>query len=739
MTHVFHSPAAVSRFSHRSALRLAVGLSLGAPALWAQSPEAAEPSGSDAIIDLPTVEVVSSADASEAGLLPAYAGGQVASGGRAGILGALDFLSTPFNLTSYTEELIENQQAASIGEVLLNDPAVRVARGFGNFQQLYMVRGLPIYSDDMAYNGLYGLLPRQYLAAELVERVEVLRGANAFLNGAAPGGSGLGGAVNVLPKRAPNAPLTELTAGVQSGGQLYGAFDLGRRFDEDRLGVRLVGARRDGDSAVDGESVELSLLAVGLDYRREQLRLSADLGYQNLERDATQPSITIGAGLEIPAAPEAGTSVAQPWTFSDEEDVFGTLRGEYDLSDTVTLWGAFGMRRGDEANSFANPTVTAADGTSSAYRFDNVREDRVATGEVGVRAEFLTGDVMHHITASAAAFDLESKNAYAFSNFAGFAGNIYDPMPADAPAPDFFTGGSMDDPLLTERTETHSFAVADMVSLLDDQLILTAGLRHQTIETWSYDFNTGDELSRYSESAVTPVGGVLYKLSDRFSVYANYIEGLTRGDVAPASSGGTPVVNAGEALEPYATEQMEAGLKFDFGVLGGAVSVFQSEKPIAGVDADGVFGIVDDQRNRGLELTAYGEPVEGLRVLGGLSVLETEIEGRDSIGAPTTQLNLGAEWDAPFLDGLTFDGRVLYTSSQYADAANTQEVPSWNRLDLGVRYDVHLGGDRTLTLRGRVENVADEDYWASAGGFPGAGYLTVGAPRTLLLSGTVQF
>ncbi|PHV09913.1 Plug domain-containing protein [Chitinimonas sp. BJB300] len=36
------------------------------------------------------------------------------------------------------------------------------------------------------YNGLHGLLPRQYLAAELIERVEVLRGANDFLNGAPP-------------------------------------------------------------------------------------------------------------------------------------------------------------------------------------------------------------------------------------------------------------------------------------------------------------------------------------------------------------------------------------------------------------------------------------------------------------------------------------------------------------------------------------------------------------------------
>ncbi|HAI24604.1 MAG TPA: TonB-dependent siderophore receptor, partial [Alcanivorax sp.] len=149
----------------------------------------------------------SSADASEGGLSPAYAGGQVAEGGSIGILGAQDVMETPYNVTNYTEQLIEDQQAASVGEILLNDPAVRVARGFGNYQQVYLVRGLPVYSDDITYNGLYGLLPRQYLASEFIERVQVFRGANTFLKGAAPGGSGLGGAVNIVPKRAPNRAL----------------------------------------------------------------------------------------------------------------------------------------------------------------------------------------------------------------------------------------------------------------------------------------------------------------------------------------------------------------------------------------------------------------------------------------------------------------------------------------------------------------------------------------------------
>lgn len=74
-------------------------------------------------------------------------------------------MDAPFSFTNYTQEFIQNHQAASVGDVLQYNPSVRVARSFGNFQQVYKVRGLPIFSDDMTYNGLYGILPRQYLAA----------------------------------------------------------------------------------------------------------------------------------------------------------------------------------------------------------------------------------------------------------------------------------------------------------------------------------------------------------------------------------------------------------------------------------------------------------------------------------------------------------------------------------------------------------------------------------------------
>ena len=81
-----------------------------------------------------------------------------------------------------------------------------MARGFGNFQESYFIRGFLLDSDDTAYNGLYSLLPRQYIATELFERVEVLRGASAFLNGASPAAAALAAASTCCPSAHPTSP-----------------------------------------------------------------------------------------------------------------------------------------------------------------------------------------------------------------------------------------------------------------------------------------------------------------------------------------------------------------------------------------------------------------------------------------------------------------------------------------------------------------------------------------------------
>ena len=688
---------------------------------------------------IPTVIISASADASAQGLPKAYAGGQVARGGRLGLLGNVDMMDTPFNTTNYTQALIQDQQARSVADVLQNDPSVRVARGFGNYQELYVMRGFAVNSDDLAYNGLYGLLPRQFVASELLERVEVLRGASSFLNGAAPGGGGIGGAINLLPKRAANASLTQLTVGVDNAGQGYVAADVGRRFGPNASnGVRFNAVRRSGDTTVDREGRDLSVLALGLDHQGRNFRVSADIGYQDHQLDAPRPSVTVGAGLAVPAVPNARSSWAQRWTNSKERDTFATLRGEVDFGQDTVAWVALGARSGDETNILAAPTITAVTGDAVMYRFDNARADQVRTGEVGVRGSFVTGPVGHTVSATLSGFAQKSRNAYAMSDFfTGFGTNLYRPVEVAAPSADFFTGGSLANPLLTHKSILSSYALADTLSFAADKVRVTVGARRQTIKDYGYDYTTGAENARYDQGAVTPVVGVVIKPMPGVSLYANYIEGLQQGPVAS----GTAIDNAGQTFAPYRSRQKEIGVKYDGGKLGMSAALFSTGQPSAYV-LDRHFGVFGEQRNRGLELSAFGSPLHGVRVLGGLTLLDAKQrvtagavnQGKDAIGVPATQLNFGAEWD---IAGLTLNARTVYTSGQFADGANLQTLPSWARLDLGAGYTTRFA-DRAVTLRARIDNATGKNYWASAGGYPGAGYLVLGAPRSLVLSASID-
>ncbi|WP_043519332.1 TonB-dependent receptor [Achromobacter arsenitoxydans] len=706
------------------------------------------------VTSMDAIRVEASADASAGGLSAPFAGGQVARGGRVGILGTLDNMSTPFSVTSYTNELIQDRQAKSVGDVLQNDSGVRVARGFGNFQESYFIRGFILSSDDVAYNGLFSLLPRQYIATELFERVEVLRGASAFLTGSPPSGGGIGGVINLVPKRAPNEPLTRVTTGVASGGQFLASTDVARRFGpDDSTGIRINAAQRSGDTGIDDEHSRTSLVSLGLDWRSADTRLSADIGWQENKLKRARPNVTLARNVTVvPDAPDASSNYAQPWSYSNERDVFGTVRAEHDFSDKLTGWAAYGFRRSDESNSLGNVTVTnGSTGAAQFSRFDNVREDQVDTGEFGMRANVKTGSVGHQFVASASFFQLKKDNAYATGGTRQT--NIYDPVSYyDAP-PLTNVVGNMDNPSLQGRIQTSSYAIGDTMSFFEDRVLLTAGIRHQRLSSRSYDYNSGKETASYDASHNSPAAGLVVKVSPSVSLYANYIEALVAGDTAPATiatssgSGTLDVVNAGQSLAPYVSKQKEIGVKYEGEYFGSTLALFTTDKPRAYTDlSDLTFKEAGKDRHQGVELNVFGEVTRSVRLLGGFTWLDAEqrstgdpaINGNRVIGVPRFQSTMGAEWDIPGVQGLTVDGRVVYTGSSYANAQNTLKVPGWTRFDAGVRYMTDVGG-HTLTLRARVENIANRNYWASVGGYPGSGYLVLGGPRTFSLSASMDF
>ncbi|MDC0612551.1 TonB-dependent siderophore receptor [Vibrio sp.] len=700
--------------------------------LYAQTQEQTDTSATDSD-DVVTVV------GSQVKLGDEYEGGQVATTGRAGLLGNVDTMDTPFSSTNYTEQLIRDQQAVSVADVVQNDPTVRVARGFGNFQELYMIRGFPVYSDDLTLNGVYGILPRQFVAAEMIERVEVFRGANTFLNGAAPGGSSVGGTINLVPKRAHQDPITRLTVGTETGGQLYSALDVGRRFGaENENGIRVNAVTRDGDTAIDDQERRLGMFTLGFDHSSDNFRFSADLGYQDHKLDDPRPSVTPNG--YIPSAPDSSSNYAQDWTYSSEKQLFGVVRGEYDFSQDTMAWLAVGARQGREHNVLANPTMSSGN-EMDTYLFENAREDKVISSDSGIKTHFSTWDVGHTVVASFSAYREKRYNAYAMSSYNALSTSLTDPTDYARPTITS-SAGDMDDPVLQGKTNTTSFALADTLSFLDDSVLLTLGGRYQNINTETFDYNTGvSNDDEYDASRFSPFAGVVYKPSYSVSLYTNYSEALI-----PGSEVGSSYDNRGEVLKPYQSKQVETGIKYDQGLYGMTLSLFRQSLP-SGIAVNNVYSSDGEERHQGIEFSAFGSPTENIRILGGATFVDSEIvnsesgtyEGNDAIGVPKVQGNINLEWDASFLPGLVLEGRTVYTGKQYVDQANTLRLPSWTRFDLGARYSFKVD-ENDMTVRLRVENVADRNYWASAGGSSSsANYLVLGDPRTVTLSASYDF
>ncbi|MDQ2147412.1 TonB-dependent siderophore receptor [Alcaligenaceae bacterium C4P045] len=664
-----------------------------------------------------------------------YAGGQVARGGQLGVLGNIDNMDAPFVVTSFTSKLIEDQQARTLGDVVKNDPSIQVGNGFGNSAETFSIRGFALNNDDLSFNGLYGILPRQVLPTQMIERVEVFKGANAFLNGAAPGGSGLGGSINIQPKRAGEDPLTRATIDYTSDSQVGGGVDIGRRWGTDnKFGIRVNAAHRDGETSVDDENQRLTVGTVGLDFRGEQLRVSLDAGYQKYRYSQPRPTISV-IGTDVPSAPSTRTNYGQPWTFSELESTFGVLRAEYDFNNNWMGYAAAGVSHDHESGDYATPNVNGS-GIGTINRLTVPYERDSATGEIGLRGQFKTGMVGHRVNAAVSASRIKQATAYEF--VAAGPIDINNPVYVPRP-PGGFSAGNLSDPGVTDRRRLYSFALSDTLSFLDDRVLFTAGVRRQTLKQDAFGYD-GVQTAAYNDSVWTPVFGVVVKPLDYMSLYANHIEGLTAGDSAP-----TEAVNVGTTLAPYRTKQTEVGLKLDFGTVGGNVGVFQIEKPEAYTDAvTRVFGRAGEQRNRGIELNVYGEATRGLRLLGGITLMDPELRdtevasqnGNDAIGVPRYQAVMGAEWDVPYVNGLTLQAYAQRRGSQYINADNSAKIPAWNRFDLGARYATKID-NRNVVWRAGVDNVTDKQYWSTVGN--DFGQITQGRGRIYKLSMSVDF
>ncbi len=681
---------------------------------------------------------------------------QVTSEGSLGALGERSALETPFNVRNYTAQLILDQQAETLGEVLENDPSVRTTQGFGNQAELFVIRGFALAGDDVALDGLYGITPRQLVSPELYDRVQVLNGSSAFLFGAAPGGSGLGGGINLIPKRAEKT-LLRATASYAGDSVFGGNIDLGTRFGADQaFGVRVNGVYRDGDTPIDDERRSVRVVGADLDFRSGPGRFFLDVGYEDQRAYQPRPQVRLATtALAIPRVPDAHANYAQPWAFTKLRDIYALARAEVDIAPDWTVYLAAGLRDGREDGEYATPTVTnAATGAATQARLFVPREDNNESGQLGVRGKFAVAGTTHAISVGGTLVLAENRNAFASGGYRTATGtgtttntNIYAPVAVQRPIDLPGTGGDLSDPPRVSQTEFGSLFASDTIGLFDDRLLVTGGLRRQNLKVAAFNRTTFARTSQYDRSATTPVLGIVVRPTANFSLYGNRIEGLVQGPTAPVN--GT-ITNPGEIFAPYRTTQYEVGAKWEVRRLTATLALYRTTQPngysiatpTPASPTATTFVVDGRQRNQGIEIGFNGEPVDWLRVIGGGAINDATLrrtaggltDGNDAIGVPDYQVNLGLELIPPFLRAATLTGRVVRTGRQYLDTTNRQRLDDWTRFDLGLRY-ILVANDHPVTLRVSAENVGNRRYWASAFG----GYLLQGQPRTVKASVTVEY
>jgi len=659
---------------------------------------------------------------------PARVGGQVATGARMGILGNAEVMDTPFSVTSYTEKTIEDRHAQSMVDLLSADPSVRQSGPRTQVSESLRIRGYSVGSSSYAVGGMFGLSPgfRTYL--EPFERVEVIKGPSAALFGMSPGGT-IGGVINLVPKRAKATPTAKVTLSAAQDSTLGLHLDVGRRFADDAIGVRVNLMQREGDTALDYQSTRRKLASIGTDVRYGKFSASFDVIHSLDDvNNVTRPFNIPSSMTKLPRPPDGKNAYAGGGDYENYDRTW-VARMEYALSEHLTAYFGYGEHRFRTDGILIYPTFTnsAGDYSYTMRQWKQADDDRSL--QAGFRGFAHSFGVTHQFALDWSTLDRNGSSVV--PNFGGGNLNLYWPASARRiPKPTRLKVPTIPG----TSTELESLAIADTLGFWDERVLLSLGLRRQQV------FSKAHSSGRtYEKSANTPFVGVVYKIAPFASLYASYVEGLQQGGTAGTDP---KYSNPNEQLPPYIAKQKELGLKLDFDDWMATAAVYELTRPIAGDDkpvssppipGEVTYKIIGEERSRGLELATAGQILPDVRLLGGVTFTraliaqspDAKLKGNKLSGIAPFQANLGTEWDV--WQDLTLSLSGIYTGRVPSRNQNDLYVPSYKTFDGGLRYRFAQDRDKSYLLRLNVHNLTNERYWGGSGSY-------LGAPRTWSLS-----
>ncbi len=642
----------------------------------------------------------------------------------------LPLIDTPQSITVIPEELIEEQQADTVGDVLKNDASITNQGHFGA-HEIFNARGFVL---DGTGNFLFnGRVFRNFAVPpiEALERVEVLKGPAAVLYGqGAPGAT-----INFVTKQPTPFPYYSIDLGIGSWDYYRAHVDASGPLDPgERAHFRTNVVYLESDSFRDHVFVERAVATTAATWAvSDTARLRFDL---NLDRNE-QPQDTGLVAINGKVADLSRSTQLNPdWTTNDVESILGSVQLDWALTP---LWfleasGAYQYYSRERLISF----VTQIDNDSGDFTYQyQHRDDRwqlyttqadlfTERSWLGTEHQLLFGSNYIFID-----HDQTESQRYTDPNHY----NIYQPIDFIALSDIHFTYKP------SENNQEHRLGVYA-------QDVMSVGKYWEVIVGGRYDYFAAStpDVSHYDSDSVVGKAGIVFHPWSFVSLYGNFAQSFEPN--APVTD---DVVNKGDALKPTTGEQFEVGLKGEWmqGRLATSLALFYikvRDIPMQEEIDDGEFEVVQrgEQLHKGLEASVIGRLLPGWQIFSSLMLLDARItedtdpnvEGNRPPGAPVFSASLWSYYQLPFTwsQGVSVNAGVFYESERKGDAQNSFVLDPYTRIDAGASYRRPLG-EYHLTVRLLVENIFDESYFQSYR----ETNVTVGTPRQFRLSAQLEF
>lgn len=272
------------------------------------------------------------------------------------------------------------------------------------------------------------------------------------------------------------------------------------------------------------------------------------------------------------------------------------------------------------------------------------------------------------------------------------------------------------------------FAQADFTGI--ENLTITVGARHERSALEVDDFTTLYSYGAQQVSGGEPdfsdtlgnVGGV-YRINESWRVFASYAESFSMPDVGRVLRGintpGQDVENFLD-LKPITTENTEFGIEFDNRTLSAQLSAYTSDSDFGQrlqPDADGIYSVKRERTEiDGIEFRAQwiasDADVLGLRYA--QTVGEYDADGDNDVdtdlgGNNISPDRLNLSWDrqwSPAMSSRLQVNVVMDRDFKNRNGLTTTSFDGYTTVDLYGEYDIGLG---TVSLG--LQNLTNEDYY----------------------------